>query len=46
MTISIPDQMRALVVSSLEPNYGGVAVQQVPVPRPRAGEVLVKVKAA
>jgi len=38
--------MRALVVSSLEPNYGGVAVQQVPVPRPRAGEVLVKVKAA
>jgi NADPH:quinone reductase len=46
MTISIPDQMRALVVSSLEPNYGGVAVQQVPVPRARAGEVLVKVKAA
>jgi NADPH2:quinone reductase len=38
--------MRALVVSSLEPNYGGVAVKQVPVPRPRAGEVLVKVKAA
>jgi NADPH2:quinone reductase len=38
--------MRALVVSSLEPNYGGVAVQQVPVARPRAGEVLVKVKAA
>jgi Zn-dependent alcohol dehydrogenase len=38
--------MRALVVSSLEPNYGGAAVQWVRVPRPRAGEVLVKVKAA
>lgn len=46
MSSPLPDQMRALVVSSLEPNYGGVAVQQVPVPRPRAGEVLVKVKAA
>ncbi len=46
MSSSLPEQMRALVVSSLEPNYGGVAVQQVPVPRPRAGEVLVKVKAA
>jgi len=46
MSSSLPEQMRALVVSSLEPNYGGVAIQQVPVPRPRAGEVLVKVKAA
>lgn len=46
MSSSLPEQMRALVVSSLEPNYGGVAVQQVPVARPRAGEVLVKVKAA
>ena len=46
MSSSLPEQMRALVVSSLEPNYGGVAVKQVPVPRPRAGEVLVKVKAA
>jgi NADPH2:quinone reductase len=46
MTNALPEQMRALVVSSLEPNYGGVAVQSVPVPRPRAGEVLVKVKAA
>jgi len=46
MSPSLPEQMRALVVSSLEPNYGGAAVQWVPVPRPRAGEVLVKVKAA
>lgn len=46
MSSSLPEKMRALVVSSLEPNYGGVAVQQVPVPSPRAGEVLVKVKAA
>ena len=46
MSPALPDQMRALIVASLEPDYGGVSVQSVPVPKPRAGEVLVKVKAA
>jgi NADPH2:quinone reductase len=46
MSPALPDQMRALIVSSLEADYGGVSVRSVPVPKPRAGEVLVKVKAA
>ena len=46
MNPTLPDQMRALIVSSLEADYGGVSVRSVPVPKPRAGEVLVKVKAA
>lgn len=46
MSPALPDQMRALIVASLEPDYGGVSVRSVPVPKPRAGEVLVKVKAA
>jgi NADPH2:quinone reductase len=46
MSPALPDQMRALIVASLEPDYGGVSVRSVPVPTPRAGEVLVKVKAA
>lgn len=46
MSPALPDQMRALIVASLEADYGGVSVRSVPVPKPRAGEVLVKVKAA
>jgi NADPH2:quinone reductase len=46
MTQAIPKTMRALVVSSLEADYGGVAVREVPTPKPRTGEVLVKVRAA
>lgn len=38
--------MRALVVDSLAPDYGGVSLKDVPVPTPRAGEVLVRVRAA
>ena len=38
--------MRALVVDSLGPNYEGVDIKDIPVPTPRAGEVLVRVKAA
>jgi NADPH2:quinone reductase len=44
--MSLPGQMRALIVSALEPDYGGVSVQTVRLPKPKAGEVLVKVKAA
>lgn len=38
--------MRALMVDSLAPGYGGAAVREVETPRPGAGEVLVKVRAA
>lgn len=38
--------MRALVVDSLGPNYEGVSLKDIPVPTPRAGELLVRVKAA
>ena len=38
--------MRALVVESLAENYAGCAVREVPTPKPRAGEMLVRVKAA
>ncbi len=38
----IPDQMRALVKERPEP---GAAIREVPVPRPRPGEVLVRVEA-
>ncbi|MFZ4605666.1 MAG: NADPH:quinone oxidoreductase family protein [Caulobacter sp.] len=38
--------MRALVVDSLGPNYEGVDIKDIPVPTPRPGEVLVRVKAA
>lgn len=38
--------MRALVVDSLGPNYEGVSLKDLPAPTPRAGEVLVRVRAA
>ena len=38
--------MRALVVDSLGPDYAGVALRDIPTPAPRAGEVLVRVRAA
>lgn len=38
--------MRALVVDSLADNYAGASLQDIPVPSPRPGEVLVRVRAA
>ncbi len=43
---TIPPTMRALVVESLAPDYGGCAVREVATPAPGPGEVLVEVKAA
>ncbi len=45
-TQALPQTMQALVVSALKDNYAGVAVQDITVPQPAAGEVLVQVKAA
>lgn len=38
--------MRALVCDTLTDDYSGLSVQDIPVPRPGAGEVLVRVDAA
>jgi NADPH2:quinone reductase len=38
--------VRALVVESLEENYAGCAIRDVPAPKPGPGEVLVRVRAA
>lgn len=38
--------MRALIVSSLARDFGGCSVQPVALPRPAAGEVRIRVKAA
>src|SRR5580704_19274186 len=38
--------MRALVVEELAPNYAGCVLKEMPTPDPKAGEVLVEVKAA
>jgi NADPH2:quinone reductase len=38
--------MRALIASSLGPDYSGCAIQEVPVPTAGPGEILVKVRAA
>lgn len=38
--------MRALIVDRLGPDYEGVSLQEVPIPTPGPGEVLIKVKAA
>ncbi len=38
--------MRALIVDRLGPDYEGVSLQDIPVPAPGPGEVLVRVKAA
>ena len=38
--------MRALIVDRLAPDYAGVSLQDVPIPTPGPGEVLVKVRAA
>jgi NADPH2:quinone reductase len=38
--------MKALIVDTLAPNYGGAAVRELETPRPGPGEVLVQVRAA
>ena len=38
--------MKALRVNELLPDLGGVALEDVPTPKPQAGEVLVKIRAA
>ncbi|MGQ3101357.1 MAG: NADPH:quinone oxidoreductase family protein [Sphingopyxis solisilvae] len=38
--------MRALQISDLQPDYGGAALVDLPVPEPAAGEVRVRVRAA
>jgi NADPH:quinone reductase len=38
--------MRAVVVETLAPNYGGVVLKEIETPKPGPGEVLVKVRAA
>ena len=38
--------MKALRVNALLPDLGGVALEDVPTPKPQAGEVLVKIRAA
>jgi NADPH:quinone reductase len=38
--------MRALVVETLAPDYGGCVLKEIETPRPGAGEVLIKVRAA
>ena len=38
--------MKALVVDTLAPNYGGASVREIETPRPGPGEALVKVRAA
>ena len=38
--------MKALRVNELLPNLAGVALEELATPRPQAGEVLVKIRAA
>jgi NADPH:quinone reductase len=38
--------MRALVVEALQPAYAGCVVKEIPTPKPAAGEVLIRVRAA
>lgn len=38
--------MRALVVSALSPDLSGTALAELPAPEPRAGQVLIRVRAA
>ena len=38
--------MRALMVEALEPDYAGCFIREFQTPEPKAGEVVVKVKAA
>lgn len=44
--MSVPPKMKALVVSALGPDHEGCATQEVDTPRPAAGEVLVRIRAA
>lgn len=44
--MTIPSQMRAFVCGTITEDWSGAALQTVPVPKPRAGEALVKVAAA
>ena len=44
--MTLPATMRALRVSDLVPDFAGCAVEDVPVPTPGPGEVLLRVRAA
>ena len=44
--MTLPATMRALRVSDLVPDFAGCAVEDVPVPKPGPGEVLLRVRAA
>lgn len=44
--MTLPATMRALRVSDLAPDFAGCAVEDVPVPTPGPGEVLLRVRAA
>ncbi len=46
MTLPLPATMRALRVAALAPDVSGCAVADVPLPVPRPGEVLIRVRAA
>lgn len=45
-TTALPTRMRAVVLESLAPDLAGVRLDEVPIPAPAAGEVLVRVRAA
>ncbi len=44
--MTLPTTMRALCVSDLVPDFAGCAIEDVPVPTPGPGEVLLRVRAA
>lgn len=46
MSASVPDQMQAVVLHSYGEGWDTIAVDHQPVPRPGAGEVLIRVAAA
>ncbi|MDX2235218.1 MAG: NADPH:quinone oxidoreductase family protein [Hyphomonadaceae bacterium] len=46
MTAPLPATMRAFVCRALSDDWSGADLDQAPVPRPQAGEVLIKVAAA
>ncbi|HRE49499.1 MAG TPA: zinc-binding dehydrogenase [Aggregatilineales bacterium] len=44
--MTIPTTMQAVVLHRYDANYGGITVEERPVPQPKAGEVLVKMIAS